>query len=77
MAFWDLSAAQREELKLRLTHRTAHLELGLPTPNELELESLKKEFALTEADMKAVLKGNETWSQESQESITASPTPDT
>ena len=65
MSFWDLSAAQRDDLLLRLKHRVAHLELGLPTPKELWLESLAQEFSLTKADMKAVEKGFETWSQES------------
>lgn len=59
MAFWDLTADDQNRLLELLKHREAHQKVDLPTPPELELDSIRGEFSLTPADMRAVLKG--TW----------------
>jgi len=59
MAFWDLTKAQRNQLKKAIITRESMVERGINPPKDLHLDAIKKEYSLTTADLKAVLKGME------------------
>lgn len=58
MAFWDLTKQQQQDLLQELHCRAVTIETGAITPGKLQLEFLRKKYALTKSDMVAILKGD-------------------